>query len=448
MSRDAISVTRCNLSTCISNGSQVKLSIVLFLSSIIQINIAETVSNRTTAIERSAFNATLEQEIIGKLDLEVSPVQESLPWLSAFWAMGMSHRKTPETLAIVNAGFNYYHTADEDFKRALLEAAFTLFPEQFSEQIINLLHHETNTKLIAMQAIYLRRAGVVYNWEDVIAEKRLGNSDDIILNRLVVYLERTTQGAIRKRPPIDALFNHQASHGKPVIYSFQRGSREYPGLAIVQHADGSFARHANGVLKTFPQLAMAASNMPSFLTHGNTPEGVYSIHGIGSSENVFIGPTPTITMQMPYEAEVARFFHNGKINIEWSLSHYLTLFPHTWRHYEPIQDTYWAGKAGRTEIIAHGTTINPEFFTGTSFYPFTPSLGCVTGLELWNSETGMREQSSQSDLVSAFNNTGHSNGYFYLISLDDKEAAVSIDDLQSHSEQLMTSKSTDDVLNY
>ena len=66
-----------------------------------------------------------------------------------------------------------------------------------------------------------------------------------------------------------------------MIYSFQRWNRDYPGMAIIQNGDGSFARDSLGNLLIFQQLARSASDLPYFITSGSTPQGIFSVQGTG-----------------------------------------------------------------------------------------------------------------------------------------------------------------------
>ena len=69
-----------------------------------------------------------------------------------------------------------------------------------------------------------------------------------ILSELENYLHNYYNLTKRKTPDIAELFAHQQTHGKKTIYSFQRWNRDYPGLAVVQNADGRFMRNEAGRL--------------------------------------------------------------------------------------------------------------------------------------------------------------------------------------------------------
>jgi hypothetical protein len=96
------------------------------------------------------------------------------------------------------------------------------------------------------------------------------------------------------------------------------------------------------------------------------------------------------------------------------------------KNYSPLYNSYYAGLAGRTEIIAHGTTINPEYYRGQPYYPHTPSQGCLCTKEIWN---GKRLESNQQKLIMALLKAGGAKGYCVVIELDDKQSAVKMEEI-------------------
>jgi hypothetical protein len=256
---------------------------------------------------------------------------------------------------------------------------------------------------------------------------------------VLVELERYFNN-YQHRPALDAgdiatLFRYQARLQKKVIYSFQRYNRDYPGMAIVQNADGRFMRHADGRLMVFQQLARSASNLPYFIKNGNTPQGVYSLLGTAVANNKLIGPTPNLQMIMPFENKWERYFQYPT-GMSWnpatdSLQLYLDLLPPSWRGAAFARESFYAGKIGRNAIIAHGSTIDPEYFRDKPFYPLTPTNGCLCAKELWNISNGRLLVSEQFNLVSAWNATPGSKGYLYVINVDDQQRAVTREDVES-----------------
>ncbi len=209
-----------------------------------------------------------------------------------------------------------------------------------------------------------------------------------------------------------------------MVYSFQRHRRVFPGLAVVRLPSGKFLREDDGRLFVVTQLALSLSDLPGFLTNGNTPQGIHTMLGTAVSRDEYIGPTTTLQLKLPFEAAPAEFTHGNRSDSAWTPEIYADLLPASWRNYFPITEAYDAGRAGRFDIIAHGTTIDPSFYRGEPFYPNTPSLGCLCAPERWSSVTGARVASEQQRLVDALARNGGTRGYVVVVELDDESRPI------------------------
>jgi hypothetical protein len=329
--------------------------------------------------------------------------------------------------------FVQYDSLHYETKRAMLETVYGVYPDQYIQSIQLLLAKETNPMLFAMAAAYsLRYDTSKVNTATIrkrIKEQFPGYSNITVLAELDKYLNSYTRYKAPAPADLIELFRHQQVVKKKVIYSFQRHSRDYPGLAIVQNADGHFMRYSDGRLMVFEQLARSASALPYFIPDGNTPQGIYSIQGTAVTYNKLIGPTPNLQLIMPYERKWTTYFHAGDSAV-WTPNHdmlwsYLQLLPSSMRNMPSLTEAFYAGKLGRNSIIAHGTTIDPEYFKNKPWYPLTPTMGCLCAKELWNVSNGRLLVSDQFNLVSAFSATAGSRGYLYVIDIDDQKKAVS-----------------------
>jgi hypothetical protein len=226
-------------------------------------------------------------------------------------------------------------------------------------------------------------------------------------------------------PPLADLLNKSFLPNEMVMYSFQRKNRNYPGLVMVRSMDGKFIKDAAGKYFAVPQLARSGTNMPGYLSNGNTPQGIFKIFGFAVSQGSFIGPTTNIQMVLPYE-------HSSDVNdsVTQSLGdNYQSLLPASWKSYFPFFEAYFAGKAGRSEIIAHGTTVNPDYYKTQPYFPHTPTQGCLCTKEIWSGIDGKRMESDQQKLVDAVKKAGGANGYCVVIEIDDQQKPVSIKDI-------------------
>ena len=321
--------------------------------------------------------------------------------------------------------FAGYDSLHPETKRAFLEAVYAVYPEKFVSNIKDILARETDPKLFSLCAVYLYRNNGSSNNSSFLKTKmthRFPGHDTIpVLVELDKWLSFHHSWSLGHTPDIVQLFRNQRKLHAKVIYSFQRWNRDFAGLALLQMEDGRFARLPNGHPMIFEQLARSGSAIPYFLTNGNTPQGIYSIQGIAVTNNALIGPTPNIQLIMPFESSWQNFFPDHHHFPDDSLELYLQLMPASWRNYRPMMEVWDAGKIGRTEIIAHGTTIDPEYFKEKPFYPLTPTQGCLCAKELWNPSTGHLLTSEQFNLVSAYESAPDAKGYLFVINVDDQQ---------------------------
>jgi hypothetical protein len=354
-------------------------------------------------------------------------------YVEACWAISQFLLRSPQIEKGLRTLITKYPSLENETQRALLEAVYGVYPTIFKNEVRRLNSKETHPKLFAMQAVYQYRLDHSKPAVTLLRkqlQKRFPNyREDALLVQLDDYLQTHDQRVKRATPDIKKIFAYRKQSGQKTIYSFQRWNRDHPGLAIIQETDGSFARDSSGRLKVFQQLARSASDLPYFSTNGSTPQGIYSIQGTAVSRNALIGPTPNIQLVMPNEADSV-FWHSVYDSLQTPIANYLNLLPQEWRNYVPVTESFYAGKIGRTEIIAHGTTIDPEYFKGKPFYPLTPTMGCLCARESWNSSNGKILQSDQLDLANTFLATPGSTGYLVVINLDNKQQRVNREEIE------------------
>jgi hypothetical protein len=377
-------------------------------------------------LNRSLFERTIRQSFSLPLNSETEyRFQSSFYSVSQFLINdSMVHVGFKKTIAA-------YDSLEWETRRSFLEAIYALNPEGYTNDIEKIFQKELHPKGLAMAAVFLcrRDSSQVKKIRQQLQKRFVQYSSEPMFFELDKYL--TTYSTVKKIsiPDITNLFSAQQQHGRKMIYSLQRWNRDFPGLAIIQDANGKFARDSDGRLIIIRQLARSASNLPYFITNGNTPQGVFSIQGTGVSTNQMIGPTPNIQMIMPNEKNWNSFFH-GPADTSFPLLTYSELLPESWRDYLPMQESFYAGKLGRTEIIAHGTTIDPQYFADRPFYPISPTLGCLCARETWNTTTGGLSESEQYRLASTYMAAEGEDGYFIVINLDHKNAEVSRNEIE------------------
>ncbi|MDR7297497.1 hypothetical protein J2X16_002846 [Pelomonas aquatica] len=290
---------------------------------------------------------------------------------------------------------------DAETQRALLTAAHTLYPAEAAPLIWPLLPQLTASKPFAIAAYTLLQTepGAAERLHAIVPQQFPTWADDARLTALVLRLRPSAAA----QPPLPALLAAPLRPGFPVIVSLQRPGRQQMGLALVRAADGRFVRDAANRLFTSPQLALARTGLPGTITNGNTPQGVFTVVGAGTATNPNIGPTPYLHSKLPVEAKVAEFEHAELADTaEWSEAVYDSFLPESWRAWAPIKEAWLAGRAGRDELLVHGTTINPAYYTGSSYFPGTPQQGCLISNEDWDPATGRLLASRQLALAQTY----------------------------------------------
>jgi hypothetical protein len=325
--------------------------------------------------------------------------------------------------------FSHYDSLSMETKRSFLEAVYASYPSFYGPEVRSILQKETDPKLFSMCAVYLFRMDSAKNtsaWLETRLKQSFPRYDTVAqLNELDRYLTNHRLLAHRSCPNIIQLLQHQKQTGVKAIYSFQRWDRDYAGMAIVQNADGSLVSDEHGNLQVFEQLARSGSDLPYFITNGSTPQGIYSIQGIDVAHNHFIGPTPNIQLILPFESNWTKYFLQPFGPGDDSLKRYLELLPASWQTFEPMMEAWHAGQIGRTEIIAHGTTLDPDLFKSKPYYPCTPTQGCLCAKEIWNTTSGRLMSSDEFGLVEALRSTPGTRGYLFVINVDDQKKPVS-----------------------
>lgn len=385
--------------------------------------------------KRKALDKDLRERIIAKT-FSLAPDSNSIyKYELACDAIVQFQLTGPEVEQGLTRLCNAYDSLDYDSRKAFLEAAYAITPAKYSEQVKTIIAKETNPKLFAICAVYLFRSdsGVSnVNFIKIKMVEQFPGYDSIpVLTELEKYLNHHDASVRQRTPDPVYLFRHQRLTAEKIIYSFQRWNRDYPGLAIIQNADGRFVRDQNGRLLVFEQLARSGSDLPYFITNGSTPQGIYSIQGTDISKIGLIGPTPNLQLIMPFEKNWSSYFRERWEAAHDSLLLYKQLLPDAWRNYEPMMEAWNAGKIGRSEIIAHGSTIDPEYFKDKPYYPLTPTQGCLCAKELWNPTSGHLLVSEQFNLVSAFLSSPGGKGYLYVINLDDQRKPVSRQEIET-----------------
>ncbi len=318
------------------------------------------------------------------------------------------------------------------YQRAVLSVAHQLYFNEAAAAVRTLLADLSTPREFAIAAYTLLRAGDDAGTRELIRDRLTARFVDHASEpRLVALMDRLTIDPRlhrSQRPPLADLFNAPIRPGYPVIFSVQRPGRNVFGLALVRRSDGTFARNSDGTLFAQPMLARATTELPGTMTNGNTPRGIFTVVGVGTATNKWIGPTPYLHSKIPIEASVSEYEHLDTQE-EWSESRYESFLPPSWRNYFPMKEAWLAGRAGRDDMIIHGTTINSGYYAGASYFPGTPSAGCLVSMETWSKADGRQLTSDQLTLAKVFTQEGIDRGYLVVVEIDEGATPVTLGDL-------------------
>ena len=292
-------------------------------------------------------------------------------WAKALWGMGLMLYKPKGFSVKIIPIIAQLNKQSPGFQYAFLQMLYTLYPTKFATQIQPIWQQLGTAKTQAIALEYLAQ-NHIYNLQTA--------RPDTLAEHLQTYI--TNQKKIVAQPQQNDFLDTTFLPGKWVLCSFQNRNRNYPGYAMIRTNKHTWLCDGMGKVYRFPQLARSITNLPYYLTNGNTPQGLYQLNGCDTSNNQFIGSTTNIQMLLPFEAGDIPFFKPN--NIEQAADIYAKMLSPKLSAYHQLWQSFTAGKLGRTEVIAHGTAINPLLYKNQQYYPHTPSLGCLCSPELWN----------------------------------------------------------------
>jgi hypothetical protein len=367
-------------------------------------------------------------------------------WEQAFDALEILQYKSPWVDGRIRMAFDSAIKRSVVFQQSLLELMYANYPKEFNipmivEDTIRDIHsikfNPLNPKIFELCAEYKMQSNEsvkikasLYIELGAYHDTPLYSTDTVAQNMLNWELINWTNPPSDTISIIRQILSKDFLPAQTIVFSFQRSNRNYPGIAIVRDSSGHFIQDSSGIPFYIPQLARSITGLPFYFTGGNTPQGIFKMNGLDTSLLDAIGPTADIQLRMPFEDSIADFLSDSTIKDSvWTLDYYNKLLPAGCRNYFPLYETYYAGKIGRTEIIAHGTTVNPNYYIGKTYYPFTPTSGCLCANEIWSEDNGMRIESDEQKLVNAIKQTRKTVGYYVVIDIDDQQKPVSIQEL-------------------
>ncbi|MGG9960422.1 hypothetical protein [Ferruginibacter sp. SUN106] len=413
--------------------------LLLTLATVAQTDVVPVFKGAIKANREKTYNSIIKNSITQNLALPLSDSTEA-DWEDAFSATELINYKEPWVKEKIKTAFDSIERRSATFQRALLELCYTNYPKDFKEEVFRFINNTTIAKNFAMGAEYL----VQQDHANSLAVFSIAFTKAIPLIKLLdssesckaifkamearIYNSVSSDKDFAKK--LKSLFKKDYLSSNTIVYSIQRKNRNYPGLVVLRGKDGNFVTDDTGNIFSVPQLARSITNLPGYLTNGNTPQGLFRMYGFAVSKSPALGPTENLQLTMPFETSIQHFLKDSSVrDTVWTEELYRKLLPKSLQSDIALYETYTASRAGRTEIIAHGTTVDPEYYKGQTYYPYTPTAGCLATKEIWSGIDGKRTISDQQKLVDAVKKAGGADGYVIVFEIDDQQKPVSINEV-------------------
>ena len=227
-------------------------------------------------------------------------------------------------------------------------------------------------------------------------------------------------------PSIEDLLSWQVAPKQPHLYVFCRPNRELLCLAVLKDRNGNFVQQ-DAKPWSVPLLLQSIHNLDWNFTRGQTPQGIYRIEGAvpQPDDRVFraYGQFPLVKLFAPFESGVKAFIPGKKGRFTGGLPVYQALLPASWQNYAPMQQSYWAGKIGRSLFRIHGSGEATDFFKGksdrsiASSANWNPALGCLSALETYD-RNGRLTSADMPEILTKLATVGGGKIEGYLIVVD------------------------------
>ena len=301
--------------------------------------------------------------------------------------------------------------------------------QQFGQTI----EHSTDPRWVAMALSALAKAGMpagnLQRLADRVRQRFPNWSQEEVLYTTLRDVAELLQPT--PAPPLGDLLKWSVAAQQPHLYVLCHPNRYVLCQAVLKDSKGEFLREPDptgktaGKLWSVPLLLRSQHNLAWNFFRGNTPQGIYRLQGLVDQpdDEFFLayGQFPLVNVFAPFESGVKEFLPRKPGKFTENINTYQALLPPTWRNHWGLQQSYWAGKLGRSLIRIHGSGESPDFFSGkgnySDSYSWNPTIGCLSALEIYN-EAGKLLQADIPKILKALIAVGGNQFTGYLIVVD------------------------------
>ncbi|NJK99023.1 MAG: hypothetical protein HC910_00135 [Spirulinaceae cyanobacterium SM2_1_0] len=240
-------------------------------------------------------------------------------------------------------------------------------------------------------------------------------------------------------PPLRDLLAWQVVPQQAHLYIFCRPDRSILCRAVLKDRNGRFVRESADPDAPLWSVELLSRTLHHGLawnfTRGESPQGIYRIEGtmprLESGYFRAFGQFPLVKVFMPYERGTTEFLPGQRGTWTATPDAYRALLPPSWRDHFPMQQTYWAGRLGRSLIRIHGSGEPPDFFANNERFPesyqWNPTIGCFSAVELYD-DSGRLQRADMPKILTALNAAGGGSieGYLVAVEVPGSDAPVSL----------------------
>ncbi|WP_421655719.1 hypothetical protein [Leptothermofonsia sp. ETS-13] len=320
---------------------------------------------------------------------------------------------------------------------------YPTFYERFGQRFLQAIESSPDPEWIAVSLAALVKSGASPGQLQSLTERVKSRFPNWTKNVHLYTIVREVAESIAPSamPPLGDLLNWAIAPRQLHLYVLCRPKRDILCQAILKDRDGQFVRYGDGTLWSVPLLLRSIHELNWNFVRGQTPQGIFRLEGVvpQPDDKYFraYGRFSLVKLFVPFEPGAKQFLPGKSGTFRGTLKDYQKLLPSSWQNYWAIQQSYWAGKVGRSEFRIHGTGESPDFFSNKGSNPDTfswnPTIGCLSALELYN-ERGQLVEAHMPKILDALQMVGGKKfaGYMVVVEVPGKsEKPVTLNEIEA-----------------